>query len=185
MYTTQFLDTPKYHRYGEWLREQDADTLHMYFGTATGLGIVESLMLRIEAESDQHAFLVAANCKGWLGTLHIAEVNATQVEFGLIVHRDYRGVGIGDDLLTQGITWARNRGYTELFMHCLGHNAAIRHLCDKHGLEPRDLGGDSETKIALAPATWITVNQELATHQRNLFYMALQQTWPGYQENLG
>ena len=184
MYTTQFLDPDKYYRYGEWLQEQDSDTLQIYFGSA-GPGIVESLMLRIEAEPDRHAFLVAANCAGWLGTLHIAEVTPSQVEFGLIVLKNYRGLGIGDDLLTQGITWARNRGYSELFMHCLTHNAAIRHLCDKHGLEPRDLGGDSETKIALAPATWITVNQELVTRQRNLFYMALQQTWRPFQENLG
>jgi GNAT superfamily N-acetyltransferase len=184
MYTTQFLDADKHHRYGEWLNEQDHDTLHMYFGSA-GPGIIESLMLRIEAEPDRHAIMVAGNCQGWLGTLHMAEISETQVEFGLIVHKNYRGVGIGDDLLTQCITWARNRGYSELFMHCMTHNAAIRHLCDKHGLEPRDLGGDSETKIALAPATWITVNQELATHQRNLFYMALQQTWLPFQENLG
>ena len=184
MYTTQFLDPDKYYRYGEWLQEQDSDTQQIYFGSA-GPGIIESLVLRIETEPDRHAFLVAANCEGWLGTLHIAEVTSAQVEFGLIVHRDYRGLGIGDDLLTQGITWARNRSYTELFMHCLTHNAAIRHLCDKHGLEPRDLGGDSETKVALAPATWITLNQELVTRQRNLFYMALQQTWPGFQENLG
>jgi RimJ/RimL family protein N-acetyltransferase len=184
MYTTQFLDSSKHHRYGQWLHEQDAETQQIYFGS-TGPGIIESLMLRIETETDRHAFLVATNCEGWLGTLHIAEVTPSQVEFGLIIHKNYRGLGIGDDLLTQGITWARNRGYNELFMHCLTHNAAIRHLCDKHGLEPRDLGGDSETKVTLAPATWITVNQELITRQRNLFYMALQQTWPGFKENLG
>ena len=184
MYTCQFLAADKHYRYGEWLQEQDGDTQQIYFGSA-GPGIIESLMLRIEAHPDNHAFLVAANCESWLGTLHIAEVTSAQVEFGLIVHRQYRGLGIGDDLLTQGITWARNRGYSELFMHCLTQNAAIRHLCDKHGLEPRDLGGDSETKVALAPATWITLNQELVTRQRNLFYMALQQTWPSFQENLG
>ena len=184
MYTTQFLDQPKYYRYGEWLQEQDAETQQIYFGSA-GPGVIESLVLRIEAQPDRHVFLVATNCEGWLGTLHIAEVTSSQVEFGLLVHKKYRGLGIGDDLLTQGITWARNRGYSELFMHCLTHNAAMRHLCDKHGLEPRDLGGDSETKVALAPATWITVNQELATRQRNLFYMALHQTWRPFQENLG
>jgi RimJ/RimL family protein N-acetyltransferase len=107
------------------------------------------------------------------------------VEFGLLVRAEYRNQGIGNDLLTQGIVWARNRGYTELFMHCLGHNAAIRHLCDKHGLEPRNLGGDSETKVALAPATWITLNQELVTRQRNLFYMSLQQPWTQFQETFG
>ena len=184
MYTCQWLDAPKYHRYGQWLHEQDADTLQTYFGSA-GPGIIESLMLRIEAEPDQHAFLVAINSDGWLGTLHTAEVTTAQVEFGLIVHRDHRGLGIGNDLLTQGITWARNRGYTELFMHCLSHNAAVKHLCHRHGLEPRNLGGDSETKVALAPATWITVNQELVTRQRNLFYMALQQPWPLFQETFG
>ena len=184
MYTCQWLDAPKYHRYGQWLQEQDADTLQTYFGSA-GPGIIESLVLRIEAEPDRHAFLVASNCEDWLGTLHIAEITKQQVEFGLIVHRNHRGLGIGSDLLTQGIVWSRNRGYTELFMHCLGHNAAIWHLCDKHGLEPRGLGGDSETKVALAPATWITLNQELITRQRNLFYMALQQTWQPFQESLG
>jgi hypothetical protein len=128
---------------------------------------------------------VAANCEGWLGTLHMAEISDQQVEFGLMVCAEYRNQGIGNDLLTQGIVWARNRGYTELFMHCLGHNAAIRHLCDKHGLEPHNLGGDSETKVALAPATWITLNQELVTRQRNLFYMSLQQPWTQFQETFG
>jgi len=107
MYTCQWLDAPKYHRYGEWLQKQDADTLQTYFGSA-GPGIIESLTLRIESEPDQHAFLVAANCEGWLGTLHIAEVTPEQVEFGLMVHRDYRGLSIGSDLLSQGITWPRN-----------------------------------------------------------------------------
>jgi RimJ/RimL family protein N-acetyltransferase len=184
MYTTQLLDASKYHRYGEWFHEQDTDTRHMYFGS-TGPGIIESLMLRIEANPDGHAFLVAANCEGWLGTLHMSEISDQQVEFGLMVRAEYRNQGIGNDLLTQGIVWARNRGYTELFMHCLGHNAAIRHLCDKHGLEPRNLGGDSETKVALAPATWITLNQELVTRQRNLFYMSLQQPWTQFQETFG
>jgi GNAT superfamily N-acetyltransferase len=184
MYTTQFLDSDKYYRYGEWLQEQDTDTQQIYFGSA-GPGIIESLMLRIEAQPDRHAFLVAGNCQGWLGTLHMAEISETEIEFGLMVHRDFRGLGIGDDLLTQGITWARNRGYSELFMHCLTHNSAIKHLCNKHGLESKDIGGDSETKISLAPATWITVNQELVARQRNLFYMALQQSYIPFQESLG
>jgi GNAT superfamily N-acetyltransferase len=120
MYTYQWLDAPKYHLYCEWLQEQDADTLQRYFGSA-GPGIIQSLALHIEAEPDQHAFLVAANSESWLGTCHIAEMTPEQAKLGLIVHRDHRGLGIGDDLLTQGMTWAKNRGYMELFLPCLNH----------------------------------------------------------------
>ena len=184
MYTTEFLPHNEHWRYGDWLQEQDPETLHMYFGISGGQGLVESLMLRIEAQADAHEFLVAKNCTGWLGPLHIAEIDNKKLEFGVIVRQDLRGVGIGSDLIEQGIVFARNRGYEELYMQCLSHNLQMLHLCDKHGLQPRHHDQESQVAAELPPATWITLTQEIMLRQRNQFYMSLR-AWPGFAETLG
>jgi RimJ/RimL family protein N-acetyltransferase len=185
MFTTEFLPTQYHYQYGNWLKNQDDDTRHLYFGVASGTGLIERLVDRIEAEPDQHEILVAQNCNKWLGTVHIAKINKTTVEFGIIVHRDYRGQGIGNTLLEEAIVWARNRNYSELFMHCLGWNKPIQHLCQKHGLLPRDILGDSEVNIHLNPPSWATIASEVGIKQRNVYHAFLQKSQMLYQEIYG
>ena len=91
MFTTEFLAVKDHHRYGDWLMSQDDDTRYLYFGVTSGAGLIERLIKRIEAEPDQHEILVAQNSAGWLGTLHVAKIDTTTVEFGMIVHADHRG----------------------------------------------------------------------------------------------
>jgi RimJ/RimL family protein N-acetyltransferase len=185
MFTTEFLANQDHYRYADWLKSQDDDTRQLYFGVSTGLGLIESLIERIEADPEQHEILVAQNCAGWLGTIHIAKINSTTVEFGIIVHKDYRGKGIGNSMLEEAIVWARNRNYSELFMHCLGRNKPIQHLCHKHGLLPRNISGDSEVNIHLNPPSWVTVVQEAGIKQRNVYHTFLQNSQFLYQEMYG
>jgi GNAT superfamily N-acetyltransferase len=185
MFTTEFLTVKEHYRYGDWLNNQDVETQQLYFGIAGGTGLIERLLDRIEAEPDQHEILVAQNCNDWLGTLHIAKINSTAVEFGIIVHRDYRGEGIGNTMLEEAIVWARNRNYSELFMHCLGYNKPIKHLCQKHGLLPRSILGDSEVNIHLNPPSWVTIASEVGIKQRNVYHAFLQKSQMLYQEIYG
>ena len=185
MFTTEFLGKQDHHRYGDWLKRQDEETQRLYFGVASGTGIIERLIGNIEAEPDQHEILVAQNCNGWLGTIHIAKINTTTVEFGIIVHTDYRGEGIGNAMLEEAIVWARNRNYSELFMHCLGYNKPIQHLCQKHGLLPRNVMGDSEVNIHLNPPSWVTIASEVGIKQRNVYHAFLQKSQMLYQEIYG
>jgi RimJ/RimL family protein N-acetyltransferase len=185
MYTTEFLTPKEYYRYGDWLKSQDDETRQMYFGVASGLGIVESLTDRIEIEPEKHHFLIVKNCAGWLGTLHIAEIDKSSIEFGIIVKKELRGEGIGSQLVDEGITWARNRGYNELYMHCLTRNSAVRHLCVKHGLKIRAIETESEVKIKLNPPTWITVQKEITYKNRNLWHTFLQDSQFLFQEIYG
>ena len=185
MFTTEFLTQTDHYRYGDWLKSQDADTRYLYFGVASGTGLIERLMDRIEAEPEQHEILVAQNCAGWLGTVHIAKIDKTTVEFGIIVHKDYRGEGIGNAMLEEAIVWARNRNYSELFMHCLGWNKPIQHLCHKHGLLPRNILGDSEVNIHLNPPSWVTIASEVGIRQRNVYHAFLQKSQILYQEIYG
>jgi RimJ/RimL family protein N-acetyltransferase len=185
VFTTEFLAPQDHYRYGDWLTSQDDDTRYLYFGVASGTGLIERLMDRIEAEPDQHEILVAQNCNGWVGTVHIAKIDKTTVEFGMIVHRDYRGEGIGNGMLEEAIVWARNRNYSELFMHCLGWNKPIQHLCQKHGLLPRGILGDSEVNIHLNPPSWATIASEVGIKQRNVYHAFLQKSQLLYQEIYG
>jgi RimJ/RimL family protein N-acetyltransferase len=185
MFATEFLSSKHHYQYGDWLKGQDDETRQLYFGVTGGPGMIESLVERIEAEPDQHEILVARNCTEWLGTVHIAKINTTTVEFGIIVHKDYRGEGIGNGLLEEAIVWARNRNYSELFMHCLGRNKPIQHLCQKHGLMPRNMMGDSEVNIHLNPPSWATVASEVGIKQRNVYHTFLQTSQYLYQEIYG
>jgi RimJ/RimL family protein N-acetyltransferase len=185
MFTTEFLAVKDRYRYGDWLNSQDDNTRQLYFGVTGGPGLIESLLERIEAEPEQHEILVAQNCNGWVGTLHIVKINSTTVEFGIIIHADYRGEGIGNTMLEEAILWARNRNYSELFMHCLGYNKPIQHLCQKHGLLPRNIMGDSEVNIQLNPPSWATIASEVGIRQRNVYHAFLQKSQMLYQEIYG
>jgi GNAT superfamily N-acetyltransferase len=185
MFTTEFLDIKDHYLYGDWLNNQDAETQQLYFGVAGGSGLIERLVDRIEAEPGQHEILVAQNGNGWVGTVHIAKIDTTAVEFGIIVHKDYRGEGIGNAMLEEAIVWSRNRNYSELFMHCLGYNKPIQHLCRKHGLLPRNIMGDSEVNIQLNPPSWATIVQEAGIRQRNVYHTFLQNSKFLYQEIYG
>lgn len=185
MFATEFLSSKHHYQYGDWLKRQDDETLRLYFGISAGPRLLESLVERIEAEPDQHEILVAKNCTDWLGTLHIAKISGSHVEFGIIVHKDYRGEGIANSMLQEAIVWSRNRGYTELFMHCLGRNKPIQHLCQKHGLMPRNIMGDSEVNIHLTPPSWASIASEVGIKQRNVYHTFLQNSKSLYQEIYG
>ena len=181
MITTEFLSINEYPKFGNWLEIQDEETRQLYFGVAGSQHVITALMERVLANPDQHKFLVAKQDERWVGTIHIATYNDV-VEFGLIVDEEYRGQGIAGNMLEEAIVWARNRGYRELFMHCLGWNKPIKHLCYKHGLATHNMYGDSEVEITLEPANWVTINKEICIKQRNLYHMFLQNSTRFYQE---
>jgi GNAT superfamily N-acetyltransferase len=182
--TTEFLSVDDYPKFGDWLQIQDEETRQLYFGVAGSFHIIKSLMERVVAHPDDHHFLVAKDGARWVGTIHIA-VHKRAVEFGIIVDEEYRHQGVANLLMEEALLWVRNRGYEELYMHCLGWNKPIQHLCYKHGLETKNMWGDSEVEIKLEPANWITINKEICIKQRNLFHTFLQRSQSLYHEIYG
>lgn len=184
MIITEFLSVNDYSKFGNWLQIQDEETRQLYFGVAGSGYIINTLMDRVLDQPENHHFLVAKDGLRWVGTIHIAVYNRT-VEFGIIVDEEYRGQGIAGNMLEEAIVWARNRGYQDLYMHCLGWNKPIQHLCHKYGLETKNMLGDGEAELKLEPANWITINREICIKQRNLFHMLLQNNRRLYEEIYG
>jgi RimJ/RimL family protein N-acetyltransferase len=184
MITTRFLPVEEYKNFKNWLEMQDEETRQLYFGVAGSQHVVEELMKRVLASPESHYFLIAQDGERWVGSIHIA-VSGRVVEFGVIVDEEYRGHGVANQLMDEALVWARNRGYRELFMHCLGWNKPIQHLCHKHGLETKNMYGDSEVEMKLPPANWITINKEICTKQRNLYHRFIQNNHMLYREMFG
>jgi GNAT superfamily N-acetyltransferase len=159
MLTTEFLSRNQFSEYGSWLKSQDPQTLHDYFGYALTNEAIDSLTQQFSLNPKFHCFLTAKVDGQWAGTIHIA-TNGQEVEFGVIVALQYRKQGIANALMDEAITWARNRYYKDLFMHCIIRNRPIMHLCQKHGLVPRNMMGDSEANLTLQPPTPATFFKE-------------------------
>lgn len=155
MLTTEFLSLDRFSDYGHWLKAQDPETIHEYFGCHFNYDGIDSLVEKWRQKPLQNFILVAKLNNFWAGTIHIA-AHEKSVEFGIIVALQYRKQGIATLMMDEAITWARNRLYTNLYMHCICSNHAIKKLCEKHHLEIKSMMGDSEGSLALPPPTPIT-----------------------------
>jgi GNAT superfamily N-acetyltransferase len=185
MITTRFLTITEHYKYAPWLKSQDDETRQMYFGVHQTDETIDILVNSVLAKPKEHNFLVAEYKGNWIGTIHLAESNIDEIEFGVIVSKEHRGNGIADRLIDEAIVWARNRGYQTLYMHCLTWNQPIKHLCTKHGLEFNTKYSESETKMPLPPPDFKTVTQEMVNRNRNIYRMFLQKAMPFFEEVYG
>ena len=185
MISTRFLSTEEYYKFGNWLKGLNTQDRRLYFGIVVSDDYIDDLIERIESEPTQHNFLVSYNCTGWLGVLHLARVSSTSIEFGLSVFEEYRNLGIGGDLLKEGIVWSRNRDYKRLYLHCVAWNRAMAHLADKHGLTMTHDGGDLDVSAKLAPSSWYSLHQENADINRRIFQLFLNRTLYPFEELAG
>jgi GNAT superfamily N-acetyltransferase len=159
MLSTEFLPRDQFSDYGSWLKAQDPQTIHEYFGCVMNSQAIDSLIDQFSNKPQNNRLLVAKIHGRWVGTIHIA-TQGTEVEFGVIVALQYRKQGIANMMMDVAITWARNRYYKDLFMHCISRNKPIQSLCKKYGLTPRDMMGDFEAKLKLDPPTPATMFKE-------------------------
>ena len=182
MLATRFLPIQDFHLYGDWLREQSADTLATYFGIATSPTFINSLIDGILSNPEEHYFLVATRGTKWVGVIHMARVSERDMEFGIMVAEEERHQGVADQLMDEAIVWIQNRGFNTLYLHCLNRNTAMKHLAAKHGLEVHEDHGDAEVVTHVPPPSLLTYAQEAITAQKNIFFLNLQNTWGAFKE---
>jgi GNAT superfamily N-acetyltransferase len=177
MITTMFLPRGEYDMYGDWLLRQDDETLKNYFGIAVSHGFVRNLVDQVAMNPGRHQFLIAFDESKWVGALHMAMKLNTDIEFGIIVDREHRGQGIADRLMDEAVTWAQNRRFQRLYLHCLSWNQPIKHLCKKYGLEIHQRDGSGEVNVELPPPSMISVGKEFVSMNRNIFTKLLECKW--------
>ena len=181
MITSRFLTQEEYPQYATWMKSQSTKSRNIFFGYQVSDENIDDLVQGIVANPDDHHFLVLEKSDAWIGTLHIARTGKNDVEFGFMLDQHYRGVGLGDRLMDEGLTWARNRGYNEVFLHCVASNKPVQFLCHKHGLKVTTEYGESETKAKLPPADLYSITKEVAVRNRQAWRMMLQTAFPALE----
>ena len=130
----------------------------------------------------KHYFLVATRGDNWVGVVHLARISDKHIEFGIMVEENNRQLGIADQLMSEAITWIRNRGFDKLYLHCLNSNSAIKHLAYKHGLDLHYSYGDVDSITHVPPPSILTYAQEVVTANKNIFFLNLQNAWRPFTE---
>lgn len=166
---TRFLPQSHISQYGAWLKSLDPATLRAYFGIGLGPKGIDSLVRKFKKDFAHHHFLVAEKDHKRVGVIHIASYQDT-VEFGVIIRKEFRRLGIADQLLGEALIWAQNRQYKKLIMHCIVENSPIRKLCQKHGLIAQNVYGDIEATMNLPKSNWLSVYKEAIQRQVNWYY---------------
>lgn len=142
----------------------------MYFGYAITHEQIDRLVQDILDNPTKHYIVAGEDLDNELiATVHIAEMGDKTVEFGVMVAEAYRKKGVASAMMDYAITWTRNRGYTDLYMHCLSYNAPIKHLVRKHGLAVTTEGIESDAVLEIPSTNIFSVGHEILLRQQNAF----------------
>ena len=159
--TCRALSAYEIRRYEYFLKERSMDSISMYFGCPLKSEAITNLVDRMVEDTDHHKVIVAEDEQfEVIGTIHIAIVNDSEVELGIMVAEAHRGQNVSTKMMDYVLNWCRNRGFTGLYMHCLSYNAPVLHVVKKYGLEITSQLGDSEAVIKLPSANIFTLGRE-------------------------
>lgn len=156
--------------YGRYLKSRSAESLRIYFGYAIGSEAIDRLTETMRHSPELHDVFVAENADlEIVGTVHIARLSADSVELGFMVHEQYRNQGIANAMMSQVLDWARNRGYTGIYMHCISYNRPILKLVEKYGLEISRDHDEADARVVLPSANWVTLQREFVKQTAGIY----------------
>ena len=158
------------------LHEQDRPALESHFASLDGVDRrlrfgstianvgIASYVARLDFERDG-LFAVHDEDLCVVAAVHVATTGHS-AELGLSVLPEWRGKGLGNALFTRAVTFLRNRGATEVFVHCLSENGAMMHLARKNGMRIVYAGAESDARLHLDEATANSFVDEWLEDQR-------------------
>jgi ribosomal protein S18 acetylase RimI-like enzyme len=129
----------------------DRDDRRLRFGASISDDGLRAYVDRLDFERDG-LFAVQDEDLDVAAVVHVATTGKS-AELGLSVLPQWRGRGLGNALLTRAVTFLRNRGANEVFVHCLSENGAMMHLARKNGMRIVYAGGESDARLQLDPPT--------------------------------
>ena len=157
-------DRPALLRHFTALGDEDR---RLRFGARLSDEGVAEYVARLNFERDG-IFAVQDEALELLAVVHVA-IDDPGAELGLSVVPGARAKGLGDTLFRRAVTFLRNRGNAQVFVHCLSENGAMMHLARKNGMRIVYSGFESDGRLELeAPdigswlAEWMEDNRGTA-----------------------
>jgi GNAT superfamily N-acetyltransferase len=165
--------------YAAHLKQLSTEDRATRFGYSASNHNIDQLILDMLYHPEDHHLFVAQRNGTALGFTHLAKCDAGW-ELAVSVQGDQQGQGIGNNLMTYAIDWARTHGVESVFMHCIRDNTRIQHLATKHGLQVIERSGpDITAQVSLPPPTTTDYTVDFVREQQALMdqMLELQQRW--------
>ncbi|MGZ5047834.1 MAG: N-acetyltransferase family protein, partial [Usitatibacter sp.] len=121
------------------------------FGSSISDDGLRAYVARLDFDRDG-LFAVQDEELSLLAVVHVA-TSGKSAELGLSVLPGSRDQGLGNALFKRAVTFLRNRGTLEVFVHCLSENGAMMHLARKNGMRIVYSGSESDAHLQLDPPT--------------------------------
>lgn len=162
----KMVDITHLRDYSQHLKNLSPENKFSRFGHTASDHTIDSLMLQIAYNLDDHYFWVAYenNTQSWkeefVGWGHLAK-DGDSWELAVSVNSDKQQMGIGNSLISEMLTWAKVHHVHEVYMHCIEDNKIIQHLATKHKLKTRERShGERTSAIELPEPSFLEVNRQ-------------------------
>lgn len=153
--------THEYPKYRKHLKQLDESSKYLRFGYHIQDEMIDKLCSQFEAEPEKNILFAIENDN--LDFIAIGHISIQQeLELAFSVLKDYQGQGMGSALMKRAIQWCRVHNKLKGCMVCLSTNAAIKHLCLKHGIHIHSEHGETLADIELDSPNITTYVSEAA-----------------------
>jgi GNAT superfamily N-acetyltransferase len=135
-------------KYRTHLKSLDTESKILRFGYPITDEVLDQLCDKFEADVRSNIlFCIEDADLNFIAVGHIALYDEMELAFSVL--KEYQGQGMGDRLMKRVIQWCRTKGKLKGCMVCLSTNAAIKHLCLKHGIHIHSEHGETMANIKL------------------------------------
>ena len=160
------------------LKNLDEASKVLRFGYHVTDAVIDTLCAGFKKAQHKHIFFVIENDN--LEFVAVGQVATEKdMELAFSVLKQHQGQGMGDALMRRCIQHCRVIGKLKGCMLCLTSNAAIRHLCKKHGIKLTTKMGETLADIELDHPSFATYfNEGLSMNLGALDYLSKHPTLP-------
>lgn len=152
----------KIHDYSQHLKNLTNEDKVSRFGYAASNHSIDQMILNMCYNPSEHELWYARTEDQRVGWGHLAKNSDGSWELAVSVQHDYQRKGIGNQLITEMLEFAKFHKITEVFMHCIEDNRIIQHLSAKNNMKTRyRSGGERTASIEVPPPNAYEVNSQL------------------------
>lgn len=156
--------------YSRHLKALTPDDKVSRFGYPASDHSIDQLVLNMCYHPHDHELWYARDDGERVGWGHMAKNNDGSWELAVSVQKEFQRQGIGNQLITEMLAWAKFHHISEVYMHCIEDNRVIQHLANKNELRTRSRGaGERTATIEIPNPTIFEANTQMLKEQKEIF----------------
>jgi GNAT superfamily N-acetyltransferase len=156
--------------YSRHLKALTPDDKVSRFGYPASDHSIDQLVLNMCYHPQDHELWYARDDGERVGWGHMAKNSDGSWELAVSVQKEFQRQGIGNQLITEMLAWAKFHHISEVYMHCIEDNRVIQHLANKNELRTRSRGdGERTATIEIPNPTIFEANTQMLKEQKEIF----------------